>query len=188
MDELDPLNLDIQQIIKGVGQGLLHVGDLADYLWYLDVEHGWAMHQGIQAAHGILGFFRFRDDMIIFMKGGVNGPGQPYLDGIISRAGAVGYEVKVEKVGDSVSFLNVSVGIDTLRRRYTTQLYTKPTDIHNAPLDPRSAQPWHTHGVWPKAQLKVATRIDGSAVTAAKRMINKFHNHCLPPRASLKMF
>ena len=73
VSELDPLNLDIHQIIKGIGQGLLHAGDLADYLWYLAVEHGWAMHQGIQAANGILGFFRFRDDMIIFMNGGEHG-------------------------------------------------------------------------------------------------------------------
>ena len=83
------------------------------------------MQQGIQTTYGMHGFFRFRDDMVILMDGGESGPGKPYLDGIISRAAAVGYEVKVEEVGDSVSFLNVTVETDTSRRRYSTKLYTK---------------------------------------------------------------
>ena len=32
--ELDPENLDVYHVQKGVGQGLLHAGDLADLIWF----------------------------------------------------------------------------------------------------------------------------------------------------------
>ena len=108
--------------------------------------------------------------MVIIVDGSRMDLADQFLGGMIDRAGKVGYEVKIEQIEDSVPFLNVVVGIDHERRRYTTRLYTKPSDVHNVPLDPRSAQPWHTHGVWPRAQLKVAARIEGSAITSAQRL------------------
>ena len=179
-DELDPSNKLVHQIVKGVGQGLPHAGDLADLIWFLVVESGWAVHHGIQKEHSILDYFRFRDDMVIIADGAYMDQVHTYLNGIIERAGTVGYEVKVEHIGLDVPFLNVRVGINKLKSKYTTSLYTKPSDINNVPVDPRSGQPWHAHKVWPKAQLKVAARIDGNIGTAATRMVNKFHAHCLP--------
>ena len=105
----------------------------------------------------------------------------PCLDGIISRAARLGYEVNVEFIDTTVPFLNVEVTVDPEKQQCSTKLFTKPTDTANTPLDARSAQPWHVHQVWPRSMLQVAQQIEGSSKTATAKMINKFHSACLPP-------
>ena len=167
---------------KWVGQSLLHAGDVADLIWLLAVEHSYALVESIQQAHGILGYFRFRDDMLVIVDSD-NELYNTFLNGMFSRAGKIGYLVKVEYIDTVVPFLNVTVSVDLIRRRYGTALHTKDSDLSNVPLDNRSAQAWHVHGVWPRAQLNVARHIEGSGKTAAARMVNKFHASCLPPPA-----
>ena len=164
---------------KGVGQGLLHAGDLADLIWYLAIEHAWATVESNQLSHGILGYFRFRDDMLIVAEDSPRY--QQYLEGMFTRAAKIGYSVKVEFVSNTVPFLNVAVTVDKCAQKYGTKLHTKASDLMNCPLDPRSAQAFHVHAVWPRAMLSVAQKIEGCPSTAAIRMTNKFHAASLPP-------
>ena len=179
--ELDPHgDNSIFHVQMGVGQGLLHAGDLADLIWLLQVEQSWATVRSVQREHGIVAYFRFRDDMIILADGG-NLKYLDFLRGMFSRASKLGYITKVEPTGLCASFLNVKITVDEENQEYAAALYTKPNDLANTPLDPRSSQAWHVHAVWPRSMLKVAHQIEGSAKTAATRMVNKFHAASLPP-------
>ena len=49
-------------IVRGVGQGLTHAGDLADWLWYLAVEREWVESLTIMQRFGVRSYDRFRDE------------------------------------------------------------------------------------------------------------------------------
>ena len=182
MSELVPSFTDVFRIVRGVGQGLPHAGDIADLIWQEAVELYWAASVAVQHRLAIHGYFRFRDDMIIFAAQDADHVGvAEYLEGIKTKAGALGYIVKVEFVDLQVPFLNVLVTADHSRGRYVTSLYKKPNAADSVPLDPRSGQAWHVHSVWPKSQLGVAKFIEGSAVRAAGLMVETFNKHCIDP-------
>ena len=68
---------------------------MADLIWFIGVEKSWAIVDSVMLNHGVCGYFRFRDDMF-FVVEGTDSRYDAYLQGIISRAGSLGYEVKVE--------------------------------------------------------------------------------------------
>ena len=113
--------MGVYRIVKGVGRGLPHAGDIADLIRQEIVEVPWPPSMAIWRRCCINGYFRFRDDMIIVAAHDLTHTGvQMYLDGIISRAGAVGYAVQVEYADTQVHFLNVTVKVDVERRHYST--------------------------------------------------------------------
>ena len=92
-----------------------------------------------------------------FSDSGVRGD----LNGIISKAGSLGYLVKVECVESSVPFLNVLVTVDFDRRKYTSSLYTKPNAAANVPLDPKSGQAWHVRNMGTHLSWELRSRSRG---------------------------
>ncbi|CAE7466663.1 unnamed protein product [Symbiodinium sp. CCMP2592] len=55
----------IWRVTKGTGMGLPHSGEVADSAFAALAEDPWAVKRTIQAHHGIDGYWRFRDDILI---------------------------------------------------------------------------------------------------------------------------
>ena len=65
VDDLVPSLLGVVwEVLEGAGQGLSHSPDFCDLAWYR-AEEAWATDDDVMAAHGILKYARFRDDITI---------------------------------------------------------------------------------------------------------------------------
>ena len=52
-------------MLRGVGQGLAHAGDLTDWLWNLIVEREYACSFNRRLKYGVRSYDRFRDDTLV---------------------------------------------------------------------------------------------------------------------------
>ena len=175
--ELLPDNLDIIHILMGVGQGLVHAGDVADWLWYLGVERPFALKSSELRQYGISRYDRFRDDIMI-----ASGDGPEiaaYVQGISTHALDMGYILKLEYSELVVPFLDIEITI-TDRGSYKCAQYVKPGAVENTPLDDRSGQPYHVHTTSPLSALTRGVALGSSPSVVASRIAARCHAHALP--------
>ena len=144
--DLLPAFTEIIQVLKGVGQGLIHAGDVADWIWYLGGERNFALNPAVCRKYCISAYFRFRDDIMIASAN--DELVATYVKDISVLASRLGYVVKLESRDTTVPFLDIEITV-TSRGTYTSRQCVKPAAVNNTPLDPRSGQADHDHGTWP---------------------------------------
>ena len=137
---------------KGAGMGLILAGETADSCFWRFGEKSFAALSDVQQAHGILGYMRYRDDILIVAR--PKSSGRPsYLEFMIELKRRVAhiYEVKIESIGShSVDFLDVSIYQHGPRLTWEPFLKLSSQKVG---LSATSAH-WRTiHESWPRAEI-----------------------------------
>ena len=159
--------------------GLNHSGSVADTCFYLLCELTWALNPPIREQHGVLAYFRFRDDILIIFGAFQSlefGAGH-FLKGLQARSGF--YTVEIEEFSKvSVPMLNVLVEIDDGKLR--TDHYSKPTSVESIPLCTSSMHAPGVHSSWPKAYLSSILSLCDSVAKKnrlKRTFLNSFKNN-----------
>lgn len=166
------------RVTRGTGMGLRHSGPIADAVFLLLTERGWALRADIQEAHGILRYFRFRDDLWILSKSRLGL--RSFYAGIRTRAASC---FTLECVAWNKQTIDM-MGITVYRRGAYLQTVPRVVAPQVPPLSWSSAHPINTLMSWPAATLRAKLRNcscvdDKLAVHAA--YIAYLQSHNAPP-------
>ena len=143
------------------------------------------MHPHVQAHHGIDGYWRFRDDILIL--GSDKSQAREFFWKLRELAGF--FRVQCESwSSNEIQFLEVIVRKDVDNNRYVTIPKYRDSSI-SKPLDPSSAHPPHVHRSWPQALARrmmdltnTAQGRDDAMCMLERRFIDNFADpHCLHP-------
>ena len=127
--------------------GLPHSGEVADSAFPSLAEDPWVVHPHVQADHGIDGYWRFRNDILIL--GNDMSRTREYFWKLRELAGF--FRVQCESwSSNEIQFLEVIVRRDVNNNWYVTIPKYCGSSI-SKPLDPSSAHPVHVHRSWPQA-------------------------------------
>ena len=94
----DPHTGALYWVAQGSGQGQITSGDISDSTFYALVEHDYAVDASVCSNHGVLGYARYRDDIIIAAR-----PGDEirnFFNGMRSRCRDV-YKLTCSKVAST---------------------------------------------------------------------------------------
>ena len=108
--------------------------------------------QSLLKAYGILGYYRFRDDMLVLSDFSVDDArAEKFIRILQLKARKLGYIVNEEEAGAVVPFLDTQVSIDNGIVSVTA--YVKPNAQYNVPLSRSSCHASHIHDSSPSAQV-----------------------------------
>eukprot|EP00438_Fugacium_kawagutii_P000047 Skav211389 [mRNA] locus=scaffold8085:1910:3208:+ [translate_table: standard] len=174
------------QVVVGTGMGLNFSGELSDAAFYTMAEK-WAISDpDIFGLAGILGYWRFKDDILIIVRSDCLRSFRNWFEQWKRRAGSFVLEVDTISQDETV-FLDLdlqrrtNVGADG-EASFTIAFspHFKTTSL-GVPLSHNSSHPWHVHASWPFAELRRLGRLssDFSAYNEARevfvrRLIDNF--------------
>lgn len=167
----------------GSGMGLVHSGDLMDWVFYSRCEKWFSEFPGTLWSHGISRYYRYRDDILIL--GTTTAGVRDFLEEMRSRASY--FVIGVDEASrDGVKFLNVKVSRDG--RHFRCAPFTKCTALLR-PLDVSSMHVPHVHLAWPKAQVASLGKLANSeaGVEEAKQAFISRMRHFAAPNVLLRV-
>ena len=140
------------KVKKGTGIGLLHSGELTDWIFYVLVEKP-LFESGLLSECGVLEWWRYKDDILILSKGHLNAA--PLIKHMTSRGNP--WQFKVEDINaKSMHYLDIRISIGrtffTIHPEYKSSallLYLSHESGHHGRI----------HRAWPRMMMsRVASR------------------------------
>ena len=173
-----PYSGDCYAIVTGTGMGLTHSGELADLALHSKVERHFVLDPGCREKHGIVRYYRFKDDAIAILRS------TDYIADFVKeysrRAGY--YKVEVEDVN---RFWTRYLDVTVMRsgRKFIVKPAFKETTLNSIPLSVCSCHPPSVHDSWPVAVLRgFASKSSNVDIRERARdtFISRFtkHHHC----------
>ena len=124
---------------RGSGMGLVHSGDLMDWVLFAKMEKWFAKSPGMLWEFGITGYYRYRDDVLILATDAILA--RRFIDELLSRAGY--FKILLESASrTSVRFLDVSLCV--VNQRFVCLITSKSTALVR-PLCVSSRHAPHVH-------------------------------------------
>ena len=105
----------VWQVTAGSGMGMLSSDELSTLDFYVKCEKDFACDSGVQKTHGVLGYYRFKDDiLVVFDFSGEYERARElmmsFLRGMKSRSKV--YNLKVDEISSSgVAMLDVNIQV-----------------------------------------------------------------------------
>ena len=131
---------------KGTGIGLLMSGELADWCFWWLLERR-CMRSEFLAHHGIVRWWRYRDDILLMSKGSINGEAFQ-----LEKTCSV-WPLKLEEVNQPVMrYLDITVGFNA-NNEITAKPAFKESKL-KVLLDPSSFHAPSVHKSWPTMMMK----------------------------------
>ena len=149
----------IYQVTCGTGMGIGCSGDISNAAFFAMAERSWAVDPRIQASHGVCGYFRYMDDLLIVVNG-TSLQRQKFLRGLRERARF--FRIQVESItSESVDYLDLRIykGTRFHKTGYLDhEVFVKPTSVWQ-PLRRSSFHPASVHDAWPAMMVQRYMRL-----------------------------
>ena len=134
----------------GTGMGMQHSSETADLALFNLMEKDILSNQERLQEYGIVGYYRFRDDILIL---GSNRPdARTFVQYLKNHSGC--YQLEVEQVSSSVVQM-LDLKLFNFRGTIRTSVAIKPTAM-GMPLSAESIHPMSVHKSWTKAYFSVS--------------------------------
>jgi hypothetical protein len=151
----------------GTGMGMQHSSETADLALYNLMERSVLRNQSLLQLNGIMGYFRFRDDILIL---GSNRPGaRAFVQYLKNYSGC--YQLEVEQVSQKVVQM-LDLRLTNNKGTISTSVAIKPTAM-GMPLSSESIHPLSVHESWTRAYVHRIIRLTSNKDDAL-RMIDSF--------------
>lgn len=142
----------VWQVLRGSGMGRVHSGDVADIALYYNMESSMCAVD-VLAAHSILGYWSFKDDIII-LAGDMPKFHTWFQE--VKRVSSI-FVFECPQVGRCVNFLDLEISI--IGGKFCTRPYVKPSLLNVPLLQSTSAHPREIHMNWPVKLLHRRFRV-----------------------------
>lgn len=157
--------------------GLIHSGDLCDIVFYERAERNWACNEQVAAAHELIAYWRYRDDILIVYR-----DVEMFAKWIAEFKRRAGYfRIQCEKIATStIEYLDLTLFRDGPR------LLAKPAfkrEKLSRPLGATSGHPMAVHLSWPIGMIRGYGRLSSrhsDAVEAKNTLIARFNKFFTP--------
>ena len=141
----DPSDGSLYKVQLGTGMGLPHSGELTDGTFWALMETV-VLRQSVLQHHGILAYYRYRDDILTIAQGLASRTSKPFLD--LMRRKATFYELKEEWGYKDIVFLDLEICLHGGRAWVSHFLKDGALD---PPLSTISSHPPAVPLAWPRA-------------------------------------
>ena len=169
--------------VQGVGQGLPHSSEVADWSFFNIAESGLINNK---ERFGIICYLRYRDDILMVVDDDQLWRNVSTFIGILRKA-CPWWEIKLETVGKEVTYLNFIAYFDGSKIK--TKPYIKPNRLASMPLCRTSAHASRVNLSWPAATLSNCYRFASTnpqKLDVYSQFCGMFSSHFLPiPRLPL---
>ena len=176
----------VWQVIVGTGMGLNFSGELSDAAFYAMAERWMMDNPGTFDSAGILGYWRFKDDILVVVKQDHLSPFKAWYEHMKEKSGS--FKLEVETVNqDQATFLDLDLHVQTRKGVNGEPTFCIAFEPHfkktslGVPLSHTSSHPWHVHASWPFAELRRLRRLssnfsayDNARQVFVSRLIDNF--------------
>ena len=171
----------VWRVTKGTGMGLPHSGEVADSAFAALAEDPWATKHAIQVYHGIDGYWRFRDDILIL--GSDRQRAKEFFWEL--RKLATFFKLQCEAWNaEEIQFLEVTVRKNVNTGCFETMPKYRDSNI-SKPLDTSSAHPQHVHRSWPcglARRVRMLTNTTRGMKEAMSELTRRFVDNFADPQ------